>query len=212
MKVIILCSTAGSVFKRCFNEGLLAEYDLTVISDRECGAIEFAKSRGIANFVLESINGKEFSDKLNEMYPQNLGELFISFYTKLLKGLFLDKHKGRLINFHPSILPACPGRDGFGDSIKSGALFLGSTVHWIDEGMDTGKPILQTAFPNDEKVALEIRRHRVYLQQVISMAQVLYWFRAKKIGAVGVENGEFKFDEFSPNLDPVFKEIYKRLE
>ncbi|MDA1381029.1 formyltransferase family protein [Plesiomonas shigelloides subsp. oncorhynchi] len=83
--------------------------------------------------------------------------LFISFYTRLLSDVFLKAHPHRVINFHPSILPACPGMDGFGDTLKSGALFIGSTVHFIDEGMDTGKPILQAAFPEiRKKVSLNL--------------------------------------------------------
>lgn len=81
-----------------------------------------------------------------------------------------------MINFHPSILPACPGMDGFGDTLKSGALFIGSTVHFIDEGMDTGKPILQAAFPRNPGESITKLRHRVFLQQVISLLQVVDWF------------------------------------
>ena len=45
----------------------------------------------------------------------------------------------QVINFHPSILPACPGMNGFEDTIESGAMHVGSTVHFVDTGIDTGK-------------------------------------------------------------------------
>lgn len=211
MKIVFICSTNASVFKQALQTHLLDNFDIEFVSDCDCGSIEFAKEQGYPYRVLKALNGKDFSSMLANAYG-NDDILFISFYTRLLTSPFIEKQAGNLINFHPSILPACPGMDGFGDTIKSGAIFIGSTVHFIDSGVDTGYPILQAAFPKKPNIEIENIRHRVFLQQVISLIQVITWFNLGLI-RIGenhliVLDVEYKLSEFSPNLDSNLKELY----
>lgn len=212
MKIVFICSTNASVVKHALQSGLLNGFDIEFVSDRYCGAIEFAKEKGFAYRVLKAMSGKEFSILLSRTYgAANI--LFISFYTRLLTAPFLAENERSLINFHPSILPACPGMDGFGDTIKSGSMFVGSTVHFIDSGVDTGYPILQGAFPKDPNIGIENVRHRVFLQQVISLIQVINWFNLGRIRNEEnysiVLDAEYELSEFSPNLDLNLQKLYK---
>lgn len=213
MKIVFICSTNASVVKQALQSDLLNDFDIEFVSDRLCGAIDFAKAQGFSYKVLEAKDGKEFSALLSDVYSNNDDNLFISFYTRLLTNPFLNKQMGRLINFHPSILPACPGMDGFGDTIQSGAMFVGSTVHFIDSGIDTGFPILQGAFPKNISLAVNRLRHRVFLQQVISLIQVTYWFKEQRVklinGQCYISNAEYNVSEFSPNLDQELQKIYE---
>lgn len=214
MKVVFICSTSASVIKKCFSSGFFNKYDVEFVSDRECGALEFAKENGFPYLLLESKTGKEFSDLLNSHYAYLSDVLFVSFYTKLLTVPFVDNFRGKVINFHPSILPACPGMHGFEDTISSGARFIGSTVHFVDNGIDTGKPIIQAAYPRDPQQDIKQLRHRVFLQQAISLIQVIKWFECSKIdfnsnaGFVLVASA-FEVGEFSPNLEPELLSLYK---
>lgn len=185
MKIVFICSTNGSVIKRALSTSLLASYDIEFVSDRICGIIEFAEANKLSHKILSAHTGSEFSKLLAREYPDAGDILFVSFYTRLLSNSFLKIHSGKVINFHPSILPACPGMDGFGDTLRSGSLFIGSTVHFIDEGMDTGTPILQAAFPRNIHCTIAELRHRVFLQQVISLVQVVEWFASQRIIAEG---------------------------
>ncbi|CAB0151208.1 Phosphoribosylglycinamide formyltransferase [Pseudidiomarina piscicola] len=214
IKVVFIVSTGGSVIKRAFDDGFFAENDIQIVSDRKCGAISFAKENGIDSLVLESKTGSGFSRRLFDAFPKNNNELFVSFYTRLLTPIFLNAHPGRVINFHPSILPACPGQKGFEDTINSGSMFIGSTVHFIDEGIDTGKPLLQAAAPRNITLSVERLRHRVFLQQVISLVQIVRWFNNKSInyssqnGVVSIAGAEYLVGEFSPNLDSDLRSLW----
>ncbi|MEQ6343176.1 phosphoribosylglycinamide formyltransferase [Vibrio cyclitrophicus] len=205
MKIVFICSTAGSVIRKALDTGALDSFDVEIVSDRECQAIEYAMNNGLSYLVLESKTGRDFSSKLNEKYIDSEGSLFVSFYTKILTAPFIDDKFGRIINFHPSILPACPGMDGFGDTIKSGALFIGSTVHLIDSGMDTGSPLLQAAYPRNQSISEKDLRHRVFLQQVISLVQICKWYSENRVKIINgksyVTDASYSVGEFSPNLD-----------
>lgn len=212
MKIVFICSTNASVIRKALKTSFLNAYSIEFVSDRECGAIAFAKANNYDYSILASVNGSDFSEKLANKYDTTQDVLFVSFYTRLLTAPFLIKSEGKLINFHPSILPACPGMDGFGDTIKSGAKFIGSTVHYIDQGVDTGIPVLQAAFARSPNQDITSLRHRVFLQQTISLIQVVKWFSSKRVknseNNCLIEGAEYKLSEFSPNLDPSFQVLF----
>lgn len=68
-------------------------------------------------------------------------------FMKLLSKHFLRAYEGRIVNIHPSLLPLFPGKDGYGDAFKAGVQESGCTIHFVDEGMDTGEIIAQKSFP-----------------------------------------------------------------
>ncbi|BCV40206.1 formyltransferase family protein [Shewanella algae] len=211
MKIVFICSTNGSVIKQALSTGFLSACDIEFVSDRDCGIVSFAKESGYKYSILSAHSGAEFSKLLSDRYNENKEILFISFYTRLLTDPFVLNNLGRIINFHPSILPACPGMDGFHDTLKSGSMFVGSTVHFIDNGMDTGKPILQAACPRDPYIDTTQLRHRVFLQQVISLVQVADWFLSGNVvlgGQFKVLNASYNVGEFSPNLEPKYRSVF----
>lgn len=216
MKFVFICSTSGSVIKKAFDYYPAAFKNVLLISDRHCGAIEFAKKRGFDYNVYETHCSLSFSNYIADIFLDEKEVVFFSFYTRLFKGRFITENSGRLVNFHPSILPACPGQDGFGDTIKSGAFFIGSTVHFIDEGVDSGTPILQAAYPRNPNVTLEKLRHRVFLQQVISLIQVAKWYSERRIlredGVLKIKNAKYDVSEFSPNIDADLFRLFEKLD
>jgi phosphoribosylglycinamide formyltransferase 1 len=201
MKVVIVISTAGSVLKRLVSVPYFKERISYVVSDRECLAIANSKNENLNTIVLPSKTGLEFCDSMFNFFEDKSVDLFVSFYTKLIKGKFLEKYSGKIINLHPSILPACPGMDGFGDTIKSGSKFVGSTVHFIDAGMDTGLPIIQAARPYCRLDRIDLARHQVFLQQCKSLLQVVRWLEEGRITGSTVLGAEYEIGEYSPNLD-----------
>ncbi|WP_407660378.1 phosphoribosylglycinamide formyltransferase [Kaistia algarum] len=176
-----------------------------VVSDRECGATQFAAQIGHETQIVPHRGGELFSDAVLDLLVASQIDLAISFYTRLFRGRLLDAYEGRLVNFHPSILPAAAGTDGFGDTIRSGSRFIGSTVHLVDAGIDTGLPVLQAAVPNDPSVSLVRRRHIVFLQQCKSLVQIVRWYEEGRVrsdgGQVLVDGARYEPSEFSPNLD-----------
>jgi phosphoribosylglycinamide formyltransferase-1 len=85
-------------------------------------------------------------------------------YMRICGDIFLTTYGGRTINVHPSLLPAFPGRDAIGDALAAGVNQTGVTVHFIDEGVDTGPVIAQRAVairPGDTRDSLAARVHAV---------------------------------------------------
>jgi phosphoribosylglycinamide formyltransferase-1 len=79
----------------------------------------------------------------------------------LLTKPFLDRFPGRILNVHPSLLPAFPGAHAIDDARAAGVETTGVTVHWVDEGLDTGAVIEQVEVPVEPRETLEERIHAV---------------------------------------------------
>lgn len=201
--MVVLASSGGSVLDQALKVEACRQHIALVVCDRECGAVEVARQHGVAVEVLPCRTGREFSDALYDYFlDQPEVDLFISSYSRLLSGLFLQKYRGRIINFHPAILPACPGLDGFGDTLKASCKFIGATAHFVDEGMDTGSPILQAARPHDPELSDEENRQRVFQQMCRMFVQVVAWFAEGRVDQLGrVAGARYELSEFSPNLD-----------
>jgi phosphoribosylglycinamide formyltransferase 1 len=82
-------------------------------------------------------------------------------YMHLLTESFLRRFPGRVVNVHPSLLPAFPGAHAIEDALTAGATTTGVTVHYVDEGLDTGPVIVQEEVPIEPRATLEERIHAV---------------------------------------------------
>jgi phosphoribosylglycinamide formyltransferase 1 len=82
-------------------------------------------------------------------------------YMHLLTKPFLDRFPDRVVNVHPSLLPAFPGLHAIDDALAAGAERTGVTVHLVDEGVDTGPVLRQEAVPVEPRATLEERIHAV---------------------------------------------------
>lgn len=165
----LLASTNGSVVKTVHALAPAGKFRLDlIVSDRECGALSLGSEHGIPTHLLNHKDGHDFSCHLLDLLRKESIDYVYVFFSRLLHGRLLDEYAGRLINFHPSLLPACPGLHGFEDSIESGALIAGSTVHFVDKGMDTGRKILQTFTATHQKKT-EAIRHEIFAQQCAAL-------------------------------------------
>lgn len=178
----------------------------TVLSDRDCPAIKIARECGLKTEQFITQDALAFSDHLAEFFTCTPHDLIVSFYTKLFRGRVIDQLQGKLVNFHPSILPACSGMDGFGETIKSGARFIGATVHLVDNGKDTGYPLLQCALPFNPCLSIEKNRHLVFIAQCRMLIQIVNWYEDGRIfpdesGYPRLIGGQYLSNEYSPNMD-----------
>jgi phosphoribosylglycinamide formyltransferase-1 len=82
-------------------------------------------------------------------------------YMHLLTEPFLRRFPGRIVNVHPSLLPAFPGAHALADALAAGVETTGVTVHYVDEGLDTGEVIVQEEVPIEPRATLEERVHAV---------------------------------------------------
>lgn len=210
MKLVFLVSTGGAVLNKLFEHKVVRDNTLCVVSDRACGALLKAEENDVPVKLLSSSSGLEFSMKLNEQFPnQNL--IYISFYTKLLTNEFLYPRRGYIFNCHPSILPSCKGLNGFGDTLNSNSLFVGCTLHEVNQDLDSGRSVIQCALPLDRSLEEAINRHKVFLMQYLSTLQFIKWIIEGNFSAGPnwqLNKSSFKESAFSPNLDADFTKFF----
>ena len=172
MKFIILSSSRGSTANAVLQqiqEGNLDMECLGLVTDSDDrGCVDVVRSAGFPIYRVDRTEGEsreEYDKKLHEMIieaggnPEDtvisaLGWMFI------LSPWFVSQWKNRIINVHPALLPAHPGAHGITDALVSGDEITGMTIHFIDEGVDTGPIILQkecAILPGDDEEALKDR-------------------------------------------------------
>ena len=116
---------------------------LLSVSDKR-GLVEFA--RGLADLWVEIVST---GGTARELAEQGLETRPVEDYTgfpEILGGPFIRRFEGRIVNVHPSLLPAFPGVDAIGQALEYGVKVMGVTVHFVDEGVDSGPVIAQEAF------------------------------------------------------------------
>lgn len=90
------------------------------------------------------------SKKILEFISNNGSDYLICFGDKILKKELIDTYKNKIINFHPSLLPSFKGLRAIDQALNTKVDFLGNSVHFIDEGIDTGGLIIQTVMLREE--------------------------------------------------------------
>lgn len=123
-----------------------------VVSDRpEAMALARAESAGVATAVFSVA---EFGDRAQRdeaiadwLEEREVGLVVLAGYMQLLSASFIARFRDRVINVHPALLPAFPGLDAVGQALAYGVRVTGVSVHFVDEGVDTGPIILQRPVP-----------------------------------------------------------------
>ena len=128
-------------------------------------ALVRAREAGIptATFALDCFTTREERDLAMATWLEELGVdlVVLAGYLHLLTKPFLDRFPERIVNVHPSLLPAFPGQRAIEQAIDSGAETTGVTVHVVDEGLDSGPILVQEPVPVEPRETLEERIHAV---------------------------------------------------
>jgi phosphoribosylglycinamide formyltransferase-1 len=177
----VLASGRGSNFEaiaRAVASGAIHGALAVLISDRaEAPALSLARGHGIESLAIEprEYPGRDAHDKaiLGALEERGVGLVCLAGYLRLLSPGFVRHFAGRLLNVHPSLLPAFPGLHAQRQALEYGVRVAGATVHFVDEGTDTGPIVLQAAVPvrgDDTEASLSIRilaeEHRIYPEAV----------------------------------------------
>lgn len=137
---------------------------VAVVADRDCLGLRAAEKRELPTVVLKPDDyesREEWSAALKDAVAAYDPDLVVSAgFMRILAPVFVDAFKDRLINLHPSLLPAFPGVNGPRDALEHGAKVTGSTIHFVDHEVDHGPIILQEAVrieQNDTEATLHER-------------------------------------------------------
>ncbi|WP_071396356.1 phosphoribosylglycinamide formyltransferase [Bacillus tuaregi] len=184
-KIAVFASGSGTNFQAindAIKDGKLeAQINLLVCDRKGAMCIKRAETENIPAFVFTA---KEYRDKASyeEVILQKLREQEIEFivlagYMRLIGPSLLSAFQGRIVNIHPSLLPAFQGKDAIGQALAAKAVKTGVTVHYIDEGMDTGPVIDQVEVvidKGDTKEMLEEKIHAIEHQLYPAVLQKLF--------------------------------------
>lgn len=137
----------------CASGALAAEIALVISDVATAGILEHARTRGIP---ARWVDPGTFRTKLDETAERNyiaalwearVDWVVLAGFMRILKGDFLRAFPQRVVNIHPSLLPAFPGLEAWKQALDYGVKVTGCTVHLVDQGIDTGPIILQQAVP-----------------------------------------------------------------
>jgi len=179
-KLGILISGRGSNFEaiaRNVQAGKIpAEIGVVISNKEEAAGLAIARQTGL-NAVCIPSKGKEreaFERELVAALRQHEVDLVcLAGFMRVLTPYFIREFKGRILNIHPAILPSFPGVEAQKQALDYGAKFTGCTVHFVDEGVDTGPVVAQAVVPvldDDTVETLSARilkeEHRIYTEAV----------------------------------------------
>ncbi len=176
-RIVILVSGRGSnmqsIVQACAKEGWHARVAAVISNRPDAQALAFAAARGIPTAVVEH---RRFADR--ERFDAALAEaidvhapdvVVLAGFMRILGPAFVDRYAGRLVNIHPSLLPAFPGLHTHRRAIEAGCKFAGATVHFVTNDLDHGPIIAQAVVPvlpadTEETLAARVlaREHVLY--------------------------------------------------
>jgi len=185
LRVGVLASGRGSNFGaivQAMEAGRLgAEVVLLVVDRASAGALDIARAHGIPAAVVEPREHptREAFDKalIALLVERGVGLVCLAGFMRVLGPAFVEHFRGRLLNVHPGLLPAFPGLHAQRQALAHGARISGATVHFVDEGVDSGPIVLQAAVPvadddTEDSLAARILReeHRIYPEAIALFA------------------------------------------
>lgn len=145
-RIAVLASGSGSLFQALIDQqpnhgGQL----IGLITDVVCPAIERAKLANIPTELVPLNEDRAQWDKnlCSALIALNPNLIVSAGFMKIIGPKVLEKFQGKIINTHPALLPKYPGAHAVADVLAAGETFTGSTIHFVDEGVDTGKIIAQ---------------------------------------------------------------------
>lgn len=137
-----------------------------LISDRKnSGALNYAIEKGIpGEFISYKNRPREEAEQeiLSHLEQRGIALIVLAGFMRLISPLIINAYPDRIINIHPSLLPRHPGTRGIEQSWGSGDDYLGISIHYVDEGMDTGRIIVQQAFHRSDVNSLTEAENQIH--------------------------------------------------
>jgi phosphoribosylglycinamide formyltransferase-1 len=181
LRIGVLASGRGSNFQSIIDETeskrLKAHMALLITDNPSAFAIERAKKHAIEYLVMmpKDYNSKDdyFAKIAEELKKRDIGLIVLAGFMRIVGKPLIDAFPYRIMNIHPALLPAFPGLYGQRQALKYGVKISGCTVHFVNEGMDTGPIIIQAAVPvfqDDTEETLSERillyEHKIYPEAI----------------------------------------------
>jgi phosphoribosylglycinamide formyltransferase-1 len=206
LKLGVLISGSGSnlqsIIDHIEKSSLKAVIKIVISNNPDAYGITRAKKYGIKIAVLKNDDFKskeDFDSELIKILKKNDVELVIlAGFMRILTSAFLKAFPQKIMNIHPALLPSFPGTHGPKQALEYGVKFSGCTVHFVDEGVDTGPIIIQSVVPvsdddTEETLAARILKeeHRIYPRAIQLFAEGKIEIKGRKVKVKTAEKISF---------------------
>ncbi len=176
-RIVVLISGRGSNMDALLAAGVPATFCAVISNVPEAGGLATARERGVATTVVdhcEFSERAEFDAALAAEIERHAPDLVVlAGFMRILTAEFVERFAGRMLNIHPSLLPAFPGLHTHRRALEAGVRVHGCTVHFVTPALDHGPIVVQAAVPvlaHDTEATLASRvlaqEHRIYPQAV----------------------------------------------
>ncbi len=143
LEIVVLVSGTGSLLQNILDHQDDSYRVVKVVADKECQGIERAAAAGIPTEVVALTEDRGECNHRRVAAVGSPDAVVSAGFMRILGAPFLERFEGRTINTHPALLPAFPGAHAVRDALAYGVKVTGSTVHFVDAGVDTGRIIAQ---------------------------------------------------------------------
>lgn len=195
-RIGVLLSGRGSNFEALADSvaaGRIPNAEIAIVISNREGApgLERARARNIEARAIPSKGlEREAYDKLvmAALEEKKIALVCLAGYMRLLSPQFVAAFRGRILNIHPSLLPAFPGLESQRQALEHGAKVAGCTVHFVDENLDAGPIVLQAVVPIEDRDTPETlserilrEEHRIYTEAVRIVLEGRYRFEGRRV-------------------------------
>ena len=179
-----------------------AKIEVVISDKKEAYGLERAKRHGIEALFIDPKaypSREEFEKAVgDELEKRGVELICLAGFMRILSPYFVNRFKNRIINIHPALLPSFPGLHGQKQALDYGVKIAGCTVHFVDEGVDSGPIIIQAAVPvydDDTEDTLSARilryEHKIYPMAIKLIAEGRVRVEGRKVIIDGVEKKDW---------------------
>lgn len=188
-RIVILISGRGSNMLSILDANLPVEVAAVISNRRDAAGLASARARGIKTCAIDHRDyatreafDAALAEKIDEFYPDYV---ILAGFMRILGNDFVNRYAGRLLNIHPSLLPAFPGTATHRRALEEGVKIHGCTVHFVTEKLDHGAIVIQAAVPVLETDTEETLATRVLKQEHRIYPEAIRWLVAGRLKIEG---------------------------
>jgi phosphoribosylglycinamide formyltransferase-1 len=173
--IAVLASGRGSNFEAlahaCVAEDFPAAIGVLITDNADAGALAIADAMGIAHAVVDcgpkrgSMSPESSEEMARVCAARRINLICLAGFMRIVKGALMTAYRGRMLNIHPALLPSFRGLEGQRQALEYGVRWSGCTVHYVDEGVDTGPIIIQRIVPVLDDDTVELLSARILREE-----------------------------------------------
>lgn len=183
LNIAVIASGRGSNFaalaEACRGESFPARIALLFSDNEGAGALALADSFGIERRVVDcgpkkgSMSPESSAEMARLCRERGVGLVCLAGFMRIVKGDLMQEYRGRMINIHPALLPSFKGLDGQRQALEYGVRYAGCTVHFVDDGVDTGPILVQRVVPVSPRDSVESLSERILAEEHVAYPEAV---------------------------------------